>query len=98
VLGAGTKPEARFDVCHAISESNTVLYTDVGLSVRELWTLRPRHDVQPTKVGFLAWCDQQQTENRADNESSELACSAASKNRADKELGRLILLYGKVES
>jgi hypothetical protein len=75
-----------------------ILYTDVGLSVRELWTLRPRHDVQPTKVGFLAWCDQQQTENRADNESSELACSAASKNRADKELGRLVLLYGKFES
>jgi hypothetical protein len=79
---------------------STVLYcnANVWLSVRELWTLRPSCDVQPTKVGLLARCDQQGTENRADAESSGLACSTASKIRADKELGRLILPYGKSES
>jgi hypothetical protein len=46
---------------------------------------------------WVSWRrNQQGTENRADDESGGLACSAASKNRADKELGRLILLYGKV--
>jgi hypothetical protein len=74
VLGARTKPEARFDVGHA-SSKKVILYTDLRLSVHELWTLRPSFDVQPTKVGLLAQCNQQGTGKRADNEFSGLACS-----------------------
>jgi hypothetical protein len=54
--------------------------------------------MQPTKVGLWRGAISKVQKNRADAESSGLACSTASKIRADKELGRLVLPYGKSES
>jgi hypothetical protein len=52
-----------------------MLYANVWLDVRVLWTLRPLGSVRPTRVGLLARRNLRGTENRADNKPSELACS-----------------------
>lgn len=53
VLGAGTKPEARFDDRQE-SFKKAILYANNRLNARELWTLRPSRDVRPDRVGLLA--------------------------------------------